>query len=501
MIYFGVFTVILTQELPIFYFLYKASYKAGTFVIQLYRTYKKLETKEDYINIKLKPSFKIVIYYLLFGSSWIIFSDRVISLITNSRHLYSTFQTSKGLFFILFTSIFLFKMIEDHLKKEKNDKEIIVEKELKLDKINNNMNHLFDLSMKMLSPIEYDDKYFIRKIFRLASDIVDANDLGSAYIVNNGKIEFIDSIGFDLKELKKMNKDINLYKTSSEKIIINKECKKEVEEKLKYKESSLKKIKESIYFGIYKDQKVIGGFSLDISEASNKSYSGDSINKMQIIHDLSNGFYKIKKYGDYKSMLQNDIVRSFITALEFHDDYTKGHSDLVAIISIKIGKALELDKKQLEDLYWAAVMHDIGKIIIPTHVLNKTEKLTDSEFDLIKKHSKIGYEIISKSETLHSVSEYVLFHHERWDGRGYPNGLKGDKIPLLSQIICVADCWHAMTSKRPYKKKLNKEEGIEELIKNKGTQFSPEIVDVFIDKKLYLIDEDLKDNKIELRCV
>ena len=160
----------------------------------------------------------------------------------------------------------------------------------------------------------------------------------------------------------------------------------------------------------------------------------------------------------------------------------------MAVYSMKIGEALKLDKKQLEDLYWAALMHDIGKIIIPIDVLNKTGRLTNSEFDLIKKHPKIGYEIISRSKTLKKISKYVLSHHERWDGKGYPNGLKGDEIPLLSQIISVADSWHAMTSERPYKNKLNKEEGIKELIKYKGTQFSPDIVDVFL--------KILKNNKI-----
>ena len=262
------------------------------------------------------------------------------------------------------------------------------------------MKNLFDLSIKMLSLIEYDDKYLKKEIFNIASTISSESDLGNAYIINNGKVEYIDSIGFNLKKLKKLNTNID--------------------------------------------------------------------------------FYKIKKYSDYKKILHNDIVQSFITALEFHDEYTKGHSELVAMFAVKIGETLGLDKTQLENLYWAALMHDIGKIIIPINILNKTGKLSDSEFDLIKKHPKIGFEIISKSETLKKIAKYVLFHHERWDGMGYPNKLKGNEIPLLSQIISVADSWHAMTSERPYKDKLNKEEAIKELIRNRGTQFSPNIVDTFI---------------------
>ena len=430
------------------------------------------------MNIKIKLSFKIAIIYILFGFLWIFFFDDLLFSITDYLNIPFPHKTHKGLYLTLLNGILLFKIVEVHLKREQDDKETILKKDLKLDQINNNMNDLFDLSLKMLSPVEYPDEYFIKEIFRITSTISDEDDLGSAYIVKNKKIKYIDSIGFDLEELNKMNKDIDLYKISPKKIIVS-------------KNPPFEDIKESIYVGIYKDKKIIGGFSLDISEGSSKSYSDETVDRIQVIQNLLNGFYRIKKYDDYKSMLQNDIVRSFITALEFHDDYTKGHSECVAMFSLRIGKVLKLEKEQLEDLYWAAVMHDIGKIIIPSNILNKSEKLTDSEFDLIKKHPEIGYEIVSKSETLHNIAKYILFHHERWDGKGYPNKLKGDEIPLLSQIICVADCWHAMTSERPYKIKLSEKEGVIELLKNKGLQFSPKIVDIFIDKKLYSTDKKI----------
>ena len=316
------------------------------------------------------------------------------------------------------------------------------------------MNNLFDWSIKMLNSREYDDKYFIKEIFRIAPPISNKNDLGRVYTTNNRKAEYIDSIGFDLK---KLNKNIDFYKVSPKKTIINRNYKKEVEQKLKNKEP-------------------IDGFNLDINKGSSKNYFD-------------------------KTMLQNNFVQSFIRALEVHDDYTKGHSELVAFYSVRIGESLGLDKKQLENLYWAAMMHDIGKIIIPVDILNKTEKLTDSEFDLIKKHPQVGYEIISKNKILKDISKYILSHHERWDGKGYPNGLTGDEIPLLYQIISVADCWHAMTSIRPYKNKLSEEEAIEDLLKNRGTQFSPKIIDIFIGEKLYSIDKCFKRNNIVYRYV
>jgi len=209
-----------------------------------------------------------------------------------------------------------------------------------------------------------------------------------------------------------------------------------------------------------------------------KSYSYIVLTSFLLFKLIRNSYSRVENSN---RKFQQDIVQSFITALEFHDKYTKGHSEAVASYSTEIGKALGLKGHELDDLYWAATMHDIGKIIVPIKILNKEEKLTDTEYKIIKGHSKIGYEIVSKNDSLKKVSRYILHHHERWDGMGYPEGLKADQIPLLSQIISVADSWHAMTSKRSYKNQLTCEEAIEELIKNKGTQFAPEIINTFID--------------------
>jgi len=444
--------------------------------------------------MKFKEPLKIVIYYMSFSFLWIFFSDKILFILTEDLSLLHTLENYKGFFFIILTAFFLFKMIKqsyskigdlnDQLQKtileSQNNQNLYIEKNLELSKVNNIIDDYMNIFLKMLSPIEYKDELFISEVFRMAFKIAKESDLGSAYILEDDKVKFIDSIGFPIEDLKTMPKDINLYKFSKDGVVSNINNESEISKKITNKNSPLTQIKESLYIGIFKNEKIIGGFNLDISINSSKHYSHETMNKIQEIQHLSNGFYKIKKSSDYKVMLQNDIVQSFITALEFHDHYTKGHSESVASYSIQIGKSLNLDEKQLDDLYWAAIMHDIGKIIVPSQILNKKDKLSDSEYKIIKEHSQVGYEIISQSDTLKEISEYILYHHERWDGMGYPNGLKGDEIPLLSQIICVADSWHAMTSERAYKKQLTKEEATDELLKNRGTQFSPMIVDVFI---------------------
>jgi len=243
------------------------------------------------------------------------------------------------------------------------------------------------------------------------------------------------------------------------------------------------------FFWIFLSGEILHLITEDMSEyiilERYKSYFYIILTSFLLFKMIRNSYFRMKKTN---RKFQQDLVQSFITALEFHDKYTKGHSEAVASYSIEIGEALGLKGKELDDLYWAATMHDIGKIIVPIEILNKEEKLTDAEYKIIKNHSKIGYEIVSKNDSLKKVSKYILHHHERWDGMGYPAGLKGDQIPLLSQIISVADSWHAMTSKRSYKAQLTREEAIEELVRNKGKQFSSEVIHAFID--LYNSKED-----------
>ena len=141
---------------------------------------------------------------------------------------------------------------------------------------------------------------------------------------------------------------------------------------------------------------------------------------------------------------------------------------------------LELNKDLREKLILLVAVHDIGKIAIDTEVLNKKDPLTPEEWKIIKKHPEMGYRIAMASIELAAVAEYILSHHERWDGKGYPEGLKGEEIPLLSRIVAIVDAYDAMLTDKPYRKKLTKEQAVEELKKNAGTQFDPELVESFI---------------------
>lgn len=174
-------------------------------------------------------------------------------------------------------------------------------------------------------------------------------------------------------------------------------------------------------------------------------------------------------------------VKVLANAIEASDQYTRGHCDRVGLISLKIAKALGLDKDALTQLEFACILHDIGKIAIPERILNKSSALTDSEYALIQNHPKIGYDIIHDIHFLDKASQIIIQHHERYDGKGYPYGLSSSDLLIESKILTVADAYDAMSSQRVYKKNtMTKEEVINEFQRCSGSQFDPRVVHVLI---------------------
>lgn len=176
-----------------------------------------------------------------------------------------------------------------------------------------------------------------------------------------------------------------------------------------------------------------------------------------------------------------ETVRALANAIDEKDSYTGGHCERVMEYSRMIAEELGVSAKELDDLKFGSVLHDIGKIGISEYILNKDTKLTPEEFEEIKKHPEKGRHILRDLNFLHNCRRIINEHHERMDGKGYPNGLAGDEIYFLAKIVCVADSYDAMTSSRPYRKSaLTKEQAKEELIKNKGSQFDDRVVDAFL---------------------
>jgi putative nucleotidyltransferase with HDIG domain len=175
-----------------------------------------------------------------------------------------------------------------------------------------------------------------------------------------------------------------------------------------------------------------------------------------------------------------NAVTALAYALEAKDVYTSGHSQRVTEISVAIAKELGLPKESIEKIRLAGLVHDIGKIGVRESVLNKPGSLSEEEYEHVRLHSQTGEHILKPLVGDKEILKAVRHHHERYDGAGYPDGLKGERIPLLARIIAVADTFDAMTSERPYRKALTKEAACAEVERCRGTQFDPEAADAFL---------------------
>lgn len=175
-----------------------------------------------------------------------------------------------------------------------------------------------------------------------------------------------------------------------------------------------------------------------------------------------------------------EIVETLIRALDAKDHYTHDHAGRAKIKAEQISRALNLSEKMTVQVKYAALLHDIGKIGVPEHILLKPGRLTLEEFGQIKKHPEIGYKILLPVKFLCDVAKMVLYHQEWYNGKGYPYGLAGEKIPLGARIVSVLDSWDAMTSDRPYRKALDYETAISEVRKGRGGQFDPKVTDIFL---------------------
>lgn len=199
---------------------------------------------------------------------------------------------------------------------------------------------------------------------------------------------------------------------------------------------------------------------------------------------------KTKELRHQQSQAKDFFLQTVIAlseAVDAKDRYTSGHSRRVAEYSRKIAAKMGKSREELDEIYYTGLLHDIGKIRIPIEIINKPGRLTEEEYNIIKIHTITGYHILRSISDNSSLAIAAKYHHERYDGKGYPNGLTGDKIPETARILCIADSYDAMTSNRSYRKALSQEEVRSELEKGKGTQFDPYITDIM----LQIMEEDV----------
>ena len=202
-----------------------------------------------------------------------------------------------------------------------------------------------------------------------------------------------------------------------------------------------------------------------------------------IMRDADQYMYNNKlKHG---KMMRSQVIETVLRNINLKYDQEQIHTERVSQYCEAIARVLGFSEKEVDQIKTAGALHDIGKIVVPAELLNKPGKLTDDEYEAIKRHTETGYQMLKSVDEYMGLAEGVLHHHERWDGSGYPGRLKGRNIPREARIIAVADVYEAMTAERPYQRTKSKEEAVSELRRCAGTQFDPEIVEAFVTKVLW----------------
>lgn len=223
---------------------------------------------------------------------------------------------------------------------------------------------------------------------------------------------------------------------------------------------------------------VIGLISLETF--TKKAFSVESKEVLRFYAQMISNFYALKIKEEREQAMHEETIMALVTSIEVKDIYTEGHARRVMDYSEKLSRVLNLPQIEIEKIKIAALLHDVGKIGIPNEVLNKPTSLTSEEYELVKKHPEDTKRILDKITGLSDVVTLAYMHHEHYDGSGYPQGLKGEKIPMGAHIIQLADAFDAMTSKRAYREAMPIDIAIEVLKDCSGTQFHPVVVEAAV---------------------
>ncbi|MCS7202583.1 MAG: transporter substrate-binding domain-containing protein [Dictyoglomus sp.] len=325
-----------------------------------------------------------------------------------------------------------------------------------------------------LTNIKLKEEDFLKRILDFCVATFPKADSGIIFLKREDELEVLKSYGIK-EELEGKIIKLKILKILDNIKILHKEDLSLIFQDF---QNFYKNIKESLILPLKFSEYLV---FINIHDENKEKFTEIDIKLMEWFENILLEFHELRDYLRKEEIFLNRIILTLVKTLEYYDKYTQGHSERVAKYAVKIAEKLNLPVETIRKIYWSALVHDIGKIYVPQRILNKPEVLTKGEYELIKIHPVKSEELLKGIEEFKDIAHIVRHHHERWDGKGYPDGLMGEEIPLESRILCIADSFDAMTSERPYKKALNLREAIEEIKGCSGTQFDPKLSEVMID--------------------
>lgn len=360
----------------------------------------------------------------------------------------------------------------------------LVHKNQVISKAEKKLHHTIEVT-SALSFFILEEKEFFSKMLDLALEIIPKAQHGSVILVNEqGGAEIVATRGHDQRLVGFTFQKEDLLVTEKTQVckdILDPHRKFSSPENYQRLLTLSQPIAETLIAPLRWREEFFGYLALDIPRESKEHFTETDIKLLESLVSTSTAFRALKEYTKNEELFMEKIITILIKSLEYHDQPTKGHSETAAFYILKMAEKLHLDPKRTKRLYWATFIHDVGKIFIPQEILTKPGSLTQEEYALVKLHSTKSEELILGVKGLEDIAKIIRHHHERWDGTGYPDGLRGEEIPPESRLIAIVDAFEAMTSARPYKRALNIDEAIEELKRHRGTQFDPLLVDILID--------------------
>lgn len=343
---------------------------------------------------------------------------------------------------------------------------------------------------------------FYSEMLSLAMDIMTEANYGSISLIEKDKWKFLASSGHNLEMLKELDlhkKDaILVSKPTIIKDLKNENVKKfDISQKDKFDEAT-RDMKESLIISVPIDDNIFLNISIDIAAESNKSFNDNSIMLFQAFKNIASTYLKNKVFSKKIMDSYLDFSKKLATIAEAHDDITGKHINRVGEISAFFAEKLGCKQDFVDKIRNESPLHDVGKIFVDNSILDKKGPLTDEEWEIMRKHTVLSAKLLS-DDFFGMAKKIAYYHHERWDGTGYPFGMKGDEIPLEAQIVSLVDVYDALRDERPYKKAFTHQEAVDIISKGDGRtkpeHFNPKLLKIFLqhEKDIEKIFDDLKE--------